>query len=132
MARLTDAELADLRDILKQLTATRGQQVPRAVLARLAGLGQGRLGLTLDLQALDSLGAPVVIVRPPDRAPAWAAALTPREREVASLVAAGLRNKDIALALGISVGTVKDHVHRVLVKSGLDSRAGVGREWGEG
>ncbi|MCB9780273.1 MAG: helix-turn-helix transcriptional regulator [Alphaproteobacteria bacterium] len=117
---------------MKQLTATRGQQVPRAVLARLAGLGQGRLGLTLDLQALDSLGAPVVIVRPPDRAPAWAAALTPREREVASLVAAGLRNKDIALALGISVGTVKDHVHRVLVKSGLDSRAGVGREWGEG
>jgi DNA-binding NarL/FixJ family response regulator len=52
-----------------------------------------------------------------------------REREVAGLVAAGLRTKDIALALGIAVGTVKDHVHRILDKTGLDSRAGIAALW---
>lgn len=56
-------------------------------------------------------------------------ALSPREREVAGLVAAGLRNRDIALALGIKVATVKDHVHRILHKSGLDSRAHVAAIW---
>lgn len=44
-------------------------------------------------------------------------------------MAVGLRNKDIGLALGIALGTVKDHVHRVLDKTGLDSRAAVAAAW---
>jgi DNA-binding NarL/FixJ family response regulator len=51
------------------------------------------------------------------------AALSEREREVALLVARGLRNKEIAAELGIAESTVKDHVHHVLEKSGLGSRA---------
>lgn len=48
--------------------------------------------------------------------------LTPRERDVARLVATGQRNRGIANALGISEGTVKMHLHNVYAKMGLESR----------
>jgi DNA-binding NarL/FixJ family response regulator len=48
-----------------------------------------------------------------------------REREVAALVAEGLSNKQIAARLFISLATVKDHVHRILKKTGLPNRAAV-------
>ena len=50
--------------------------------------------------------------------------LTPREREVLSLVAAGLCNKRIATDLEISTGTVKTHVKSILAKLGTNSRTG--------
>jgi len=49
-------------------------------------------------------------------------ALTPRERDVARLVAAGQRNRSIAASLGISEGTVKMHLHNVYTKLKLESR----------
>ena len=54
-------------------------------------------------------------------------ALTPREREVAALVADGHTNAQIALRLHLSESTVEKHVSRVLAKLGLSSRAGVVR-----
>jgi two-component system nitrate/nitrite response regulator NarL len=42
--------------------------------------------------------------------------LTPREREIAALVAQGMTNKEIAAALVIGSATVKNHVHNVLRK----------------
>src|SRR5205823_2540406 len=42
--------------------------------------------------------------------------LTPRQREILRLIAAGLENKQIARRLGIGVHTVKTHVSRVLSK----------------
>ncbi len=42
--------------------------------------------------------------------------LTPREAEVLQLVAAGLRNKEIAGRLEIKLPTVKNHVHKILDK----------------
>ena len=51
-----------------------------------------------------------------------AAHLTPRERDVAKLVATGQRNRIIADALGITEGTVKMHLHNVYAKLGLESR----------
>lgn len=51
--------------------------------------------------------------------------LTPREREVADLVAAGLANKDIAAALVISRRTAEAHVQNILTKLGFTSRSQV-------
>ena len=62
-------------------------------------------------------------VRPPAADAATAAALTPREREVMTLVDKGLANKAIARHLHIGHATVKNHVHRVLEKLRLHSRA---------
>ena len=48
--------------------------------------------------------------------------LSPRELEVLRSVAAGLANKEIGAALGITEGTVKSHVSHVLRKLGAESR----------
>jgi DNA-binding NarL/FixJ family response regulator len=48
--------------------------------------------------------------------------LTVRELDVAILVAAGLRNKQIARQLGISPFTVGAHLVRIYCKLGVDSR----------
>jgi DNA-binding NarL/FixJ family response regulator len=52
--------------------------------------------------------------------------LTPREQEVALLVARGLTNRRIALELSISEHTAANHVRRILRKLGLRSRAQIG------
>lgn len=44
------------------------------------------------------------------------ALLSPRQREVLVLVDRGLSNKQIALRLGVSVATAKNHIHQVLEK----------------
>jgi DNA-binding CsgD family transcriptional regulator len=54
--------------------------------------------------------------------------LSPRELQVASLVATGSSNREIAAALFISVRTVEEHVGRVLKKRGLESRVDLIRE----
>ena len=57
----------------------------------------------------------------------WPAAveLTPREREIAELVASGLTNAVIAEVLVVSVRTVESHVSRLLRKAGLTRRQDV-------
>jgi predicted ATPase/DNA-binding CsgD family transcriptional regulator len=59
-----------------------------------------------------------------DPAPA-AGLLTPREREVAVLVAQGLSNRQIAAALLVAEGTAGIHVDHILTKLGFHSRAQV-------
>jgi non-specific serine/threonine protein kinase len=51
------------------------------------------------------------------------AGLTPREREVARLVARGLSNREIAAALVITRRTAETHVDHILTKLGLRTRA---------
>lgn len=48
--------------------------------------------------------------------------LSPREQQVARLVATGLSNKEVARQLGLTEGTVKLHVHSVFRKLGLKAR----------
>jgi DNA-binding CsgD family transcriptional regulator len=64
---------------------------------------------------------------PAPAAPAGAApnTLTPREREIARLIARGLSNRDIARELVISQATVARHVANILGKLGFRSRAQV-------
>jgi DNA-binding NarL/FixJ family response regulator len=56
----------------------------------------------------------------PDFAPAL---LTARERQILSLIELGLSNKDIAQRLNIEISTVKNHVHHLLQKLHVTSRA---------
>ena len=53
--------------------------------------------------------------------------LTARELQVARLVAAGLRNREIAERLAVSVRTAESHVDSVRKKLGFRSRAEIGR-----
>jgi two-component system, NarL family, response regulator len=48
--------------------------------------------------------------------------LTPREQEVLELAAKGLRNRDIALAIGRSDETVKVHLKHIMAKLGVTDR----------
>ena len=51
------------------------------------------------------------------------AALTPRERDVFGLVVTGLRNKQVAVALGTSAITIKRHRAQVMHKMRVTSLA---------
>ena len=53
--------------------------------------------------------------------------LTPRELEVARLIAQGLSNKAVAAKLSITEGTAKLHLHHVYEKLGLEGRVAVAR-----
>jgi DNA-binding NarL/FixJ family response regulator len=55
--------------------------------------------------------------------PTVADGLTPREGEIADLVATGRSNEEIAAMLTISSATVKTHITRILAKLGLRDRA---------
>ena len=59
--------------------------------------------------------------RPPERQPL--ARLTPRELEVLRLVARGMTDREIGLALGISTRTVESHVAHLMQRLGVHDRA---------
>ncbi|MGH2427254.1 MAG: ATP-binding protein, partial [bacterium] len=84
-----------------------------------------RIGRTLDLDA----AIHITLVTPSTQSPAARQTgkvretLTPREREVATLVARGLSNRDIAAKLGVAERTAISHVEHIMNKLGLHSRA---------
>src|SRR2546426_3112926 len=80
---------------------------------------RGGLGGVLCEIALE--GARYVLSRVRPAGPA--AGLSPRERQIASLVAQGLPTKAIAAALCISVWTVCTHLRRIYARWGVGSRA---------
>jgi DNA-binding NarL/FixJ family response regulator len=67
------------------------------------------------LRGVDRLGLPFESLDMPDR-------LTRRELEVLRLVAGGFSNREIAEALGMSEGTVKNHASSILSKLGVRDR----------
>jgi len=64
-----------------------------------------------------------LFARTEDDSPAMTEALTAREGEVLQLIGNGMSNKEIASELGVSIATVKHHVHHVLLKLKLVRRA---------
>ena len=59
--------------------------------------------------------------------PAFARTLTPRELEIACMIAEGMRSKVVADKLSISEGTTKLHLHHVYQKLNVDGRIGLMR-----
>jgi DNA-binding CsgD family transcriptional regulator len=122
-AELAALDLATLGRFADTIRSQDGRGVRRRDLIRLAGTAGGSHAVTIE--AGPDLPLPLLIVhrRPRPAGSALLAGLSPREREVAALLAEGLSNQAIARRLRISVGTVKDHVHRVLTVTGCQSRA---------
>lgn len=98
---LKDVTLDQLLGAIRTLAAG-GTMIQPAVTARLASR----------LAAGVSQVPPAVVVEP----------LTPRELEILRLLAGGYSNREIASALHVSEGTVKNHVSRVLDKLGVRDR----------
>lgn len=117
-ARITAAE-ADL-------LAARSDRVTRRMGRDRADREQ-RIGRDLPAPAVSSLATqvaadPLAADQAPDGVPLT---LTDRQREVATLVAAGGTNRQIGRALGISDRTVEIHVRHLMDRLDVPSRAGV-------
>jgi len=103
-------------------------------LRRTRDTAQARLHLRAALEILDRLGARPWAVRAHNelratgvatttRPNARAAALTAQERQIATMAATGLTNKQIGERLYLSHRTVGAHLHRIFPKLGITSRA---------
>ncbi len=119
------AALARLRALVQEMHKGNGRAVPMRQLVSLAHDVQLEAGMTIDFEASRELGQPMVVLRVPVRNQSADSlkVLSRREREIVALIAEGLSNKQIARSLFIALATVKDHVHRVLTKTGLPNRA---------
>lgn len=78
-------------------------------------------------RALERLGATrptsdAIRLSAKPQAPAQLPPLTDREKEILRWVAAGLQNKEVAQKLGISLATVRNHIHNILEKLGVHSK----------
>jgi NarL family two-component system response regulator LiaR len=93
-------------------------ELARAV--RTAGSEQAMIDPTVAARLLRTLSEPGPAIRRGDQT--GEAALTPREREVLELIAAGRSNKRIAFELGIAEKTVKTHVGHLMAKLGVSDR----------
>ena len=124
--RLKRDDLLRLRDAVRE-AGRPATSAPRQAILAVHDAAPGDAALTVDYEASADLGMPLLIVRvpiSPQPSPVFAA-LTRRELEVAGLVASGQANKEIATRLGLKISTVKEHVHRILVKTGLPSRSAI-------
>lgn len=102
---LKEHDVDDLMERIRITAQNKGvvsARVARAMMDRLSRLSE----LFSDVE--DAIGTP--------------ADLTPREEEVLDLIGEGLTNQEIAEELHIQLGTVKNHVHSILVKLDVDDR----------
>ena len=83
----------------------------------------GKLRVMLD--GIGVLGADVLKKLTPQENPALET-LTPRERDIARLVAQGLANKEIAANLYLSEGTVRNNIVVIMEKLGVTNRTQLG------
>ena len=144
-----DVLLLDLRmpgrDGLSVLSELRREKDSCRVIVLTATLGEGealdavRLGARAVLLKQDAASVLVQCIRDVARGRRWAgdrplpatpasgtdraaAILSPREVEVARLVAEGRRNREIAQTLSVTEGTVKIHLHHAYERLGLSNR----------
>lgn len=122
--------LTRLRETARRLRHSPRRPLPIRELLDLASAARVGPGVTIDFDASRELGDALIVLRVPTSvadAPSdpRLGTLSPREREVAHLVARGLTNQRIAERLGIATSTVKDHLHHILQKTALRNRAAI-------
>jgi DNA-binding NarL/FixJ family response regulator len=98
--------------LLKDITLTRLVAAVRALAA-----GETVIQPALTARAERNLAAALAPEPTPEGEP-----LSPREREVLRLLAAGYSNREIARALFIAEGTAKNHVSNILTKMAVRDR----------
>ncbi|EST20077.1 response regulator [Streptomyces roseochromogenus] len=92
-----------------------------AAAVRLVGTGDALLAPQITRRLVERYAAEAE--RTAVTVPVGLAALTPREREVLTLLGRGLSNTELATELTLSEATVKSHVARIFAKLGLRDRA---------
>lgn len=109
--RETDDKLGAAQELVRRLIADTVGDAPRA-----SGHPGGFEPVILDVE-VDGIRCLLL------RVPETSAQLSPRELEIARMVAKGYPNKTIAAILDISSWTVASHLRRVFSKLGVSSRA---------
>ncbi len=118
---LTDAAQAGTPGIRRTLVMEgHGERLRIEVTA----VGKGKTQLHLWREPLPE---PMHLGPEPVPAPSPADGLTQREREVALLVADGLRSREVAERLGIASQTVKSHLKTIFDKLGVRNRVELAR-----
>jgi DNA-binding NarL/FixJ family response regulator len=94
-------------------------EAPERLFSAIRSVVEGELAFSTEIadQVIEAMTAP-----PRQAAPGNLARLSGRERQVAMLVARGMKNKDIAGELRISENTVKRHLQSVFSKTGTRDR----------
>lgn len=115
--------LSALSSVVAKLENGALRPIPQSIIKTLAPLARPGLQLKIDLDASQAIGAPLVMLSDRRTDSPLLSALTPRQKQVAKLVTNGLTNRQIAAELGITIATVKDHVHAILQRLDLPSRA---------
>ncbi len=133
-------QAARLLGVVEALREQIGASVPRlhaghenAVAPARARLGEAKFAtlqaagrtLPLDEAIASALASPAPAGSQSVRADTVPGPLTPRQREVAALIARGLTNRQIAATLFIAERTADTHVAHILASLGLHSRAEV-------
>lgn len=120
---LSDDKINSLKSALNELQKPAKSAGAWSAIAPLTNLLDEDTAYTIDLRASGKIGAPVIVAKPVQNLDTLLAPLTKRQTEVARLIVSGKQNKQIAHELNISLGTTKDHVHAILQRLGLPSRA---------
>ncbi len=107
---------ANVGELLRQLVGAAGRAPSSSCEANLPGDAEEIL-LDVDIDGRRYLLLQMPLARPARPV------LSPREQEIARMVAAGVPSKTIASVLNISLWTVGTHLRRIFAKLGVNTRA---------
>jgi len=90
---------------------------------RAVAQGEALLGPSIARRMLEQFTQDIIPVTPKSLEPASFEGLTPRETEVLRLIAAGLRNREIADRLFVSEKTIGNHISSIFAKLHVTDRS---------